>query len=256
MLGRILDQVARDVLELDLHGAADVTELAVNLAVGAELGDVLVDLAELDFDGAAVGADHRAVGTVGMVLLGHAGGAALVAELALLVPVDTLLPHVVRQILSHVVLLAAEGTSDRDELTLPSLLPHVQVEVQLLQPPQPKAPDSLHRTVHGEGVDAIAKLPIEQRHDVILLAHGAGLAQVLYSHDALLAEVVTAAAGQVRVLHDREADRTAAVIGRPLVETDVKRSLIRWWNCSHLWHKENDSLTTFYTINKTMSIPN
>ena len=79
MLGRVLDEVARDILELDLHGAADVAELAVDLAVGTELSDVLVDLAELDFDGAAIGADHRPVGAVRMVLLCHAGRATVVA---------------------------------------------------------------------------------------------------------------------------------------------------------------------------------
>ena len=169
-----------------------------------------------------------------------------------MVTIHTPLPHVVWQTPSHVVLLTAKRTRNGDELALASLFPHVQVEVQLLQSPQPETSHGLHWAVHGEGVDAIAQLPIEQSHDAFLLADGAGLAKVLYSADALLAEVVSAAAGEVRVLHDREADWTAAVVWGPLVKTDVKGSSIGWRNC-HLWHKNQFTHYTYCRINNSCS---
>lgn len=78
-------------------------------------------------------------------------------------------------------LVAVEGTRNKDILTLPLHLPHVEMKLDVLVLALPLAALSLHRTENLESKYPISELTVKESGEVLDLANGARLVHVLQS---------------------------------------------------------------------------
>ena len=225
VLRSILDVVARSVLELKYAPAPELVELALDCAVRAKCGRVCVEVAKPDSgNGTTVGTVHETVGTIGTMAVRFPVCPAAQTHLTSELSVFALLLHVLGKMASRNRLFALKRTGNGNVQTLSLCLANTEVQLQILVLAVPRAALALHGTVDAQNSDPVAQLAVKESGKPTLFADGAGLGHDLDACDARLAVVLTAAGGEVWVVHDREADGAAAVIGRLLDKPYVKPS--------------------------------
>ena len=170
--------MTRTVPKLKDAPTTELKELALDLSIGAQFVDVLVQFAELYVgDRAAVGTIHSTIRTVGGVR--PAARRTPVAHGALIVSFRTFPRHVFPQLTSQKRLFTDKRTGHQNVLAVPLHFTNVEMQLDVFVFPLPFAAPPLHRAVHVQSKYPVAELPVEQRGEIVHFANWARLVHVL-----------------------------------------------------------------------------